>query len=77
MKGRKTTTKITQSCKDFIQIQRRNQKLYSQAKFIQHHQTRFTTNTKGTSLDRKKQEKEKAYKNENKHKTINGNRIIR
>ena len=35
-----------------IQIQQKNQKLYRQgkAKRIQHHQTNFATNTKGTSL---------------------------
>ena len=44
--------------KALIQIWQRNQKLYRQAKAkrIQHHQTSFTTNAKGTSLG----EKEKA-----------------
>ena len=40
---------------DIIQIQQGNQKLYREAKAkrIQHHQTSFTTNTKGTSLGMK------------------------
>ena len=51
MKGKKPTTKINLSSKDLTQIQRRNQKLYRKAKIkrIQHHQTSFTTKTKGTS----------------------------
>ena len=38
--------------KALVQIQWRNQKLYrkTKAKRIQHHQTSFTTNAKGTSL---------------------------
>jgi len=51
----KSTTQITIPSKDLIQIFRRNQKLYRQAKAqrIQHHQTRSSTNAKGSSLDRK------------------------
>ena len=48
----KPTTKITLLSEDHIQIRWRNQKLYRQAKAkrIQHHQTSFTANAKGTSL---------------------------
>ena len=55
MKENNPTSKITLSGKNLLQIQRRNQKLYKQAKVkkIQHHQTSFTTNAKGTSLVRK------------------------
>ena len=51
----KATTQITVPSKDLIQIRRRNQKLYRQAKDerIQHHQTSSPTNSKGYSLDRK------------------------
>ena len=51
----KPTTQITIHSKDLIQILRRNQKLYRQAKAerIQHHQTSSSTNAKGSSLDRK------------------------
>ena len=51
----KTTAKITLSRKDFIQIGKRNKKLYRQAKAdgIQHHQTSSPTNAKGYSLDRR------------------------
>ena len=60
------TTNNTLPSKDLIEIWQRNQKLYRQAKikWIQHHQTSFTTNAKGTSLDRK--QKEKTYKNKSK-----------
>ena len=49
------TTKIILPGKDLIQIRRRDQKLYRQAKAkrIQHHQTSSTTNAKGTSLSGK------------------------
>ena len=62
------TTQVTLSNKDLIQTQRKNQKLYRQAKSrrIPHHKTSSSTNAKGTSLDRK--HKKDAYKN--KHKTI-------
>ena len=55
MKEKKPTAQITVPRKDLIQIRRRNQKLYSQAKAerIQHHQTSSPTNTKGYSLDKK------------------------
>ena len=70
MKGKKPTTKINLSSKDLTQIQRRNQKLYRKAKIkrIQHHQTSFTTKTKGTSQKGNTIET-KGIKN--KHKTIN------
>ena len=76
IEGKKSTNKITLFSKDIIQIQRRNQKLYRQAKVerIQYHQTSFTTNAKGTSLDTK--HKRKKRPNKNKLKTINGNRLI-
>ena len=49
---------------DIIQIQQGNQKLYreSKAKRIQHHQTSFTTNTKGTSLGMKHREEKDLQK---------------
>ena len=52
---KKLTVQITVPIKDLIQIWKRNQKLYRQAKAetIQHHQTRSSTNAKGSSLDRK------------------------
>ena len=51
-KGKKPTTKNTLPSKVLIQIWWRNQKLYREAKAetIEHHQTSFTTNAKGTSL---------------------------
>ena len=51
----KPTTQITIPSKDLIQIWRRNQKLYRQAKAerMQHHQTSSPTNAKGSSLGRK------------------------
>jgi len=51
----KSIKKITLPSKDIIQIQRRNQKRYRQAKAkrIQSHQTSSSTNAKGNSLDRK------------------------
>ena len=50
-----TYNQITVPSKDLIQIWRRNLKLYRQAKAerIKHHQTSSSTNTKGSSLDRK------------------------
>ena len=56
------TTKNTLPSKTLIQIWWRNQKFSRQAKvkIIQHHQTSFTTNSKGT-LGRK-QDKEKTYR---------------
>ena len=70
IEGKKSTNKITLFSKDIIQIQRRNQKLYRQAKVerIQYHQTSFTTNAKGTSLGRR--HKRRKRPTENKHKTI-------
>ena len=54
---------MTVPSKDPIQIWRRNQKLYRQAKAerIQHHQTSYSTNVEGSSLERKR---EKVYNNE-------------
>ena len=51
----KPTAQITVHSQDLIQIWRRNQKLYRQAKAgrIQHHLTSSPTNAKGSSLDRK------------------------
>ena len=50
-----TTQMITVPSKDLIQIKRRNQKLYRQAKAerMQQHQISSSTNAKGSSLDRK------------------------
>ena len=52
---KKPTTKNTLPSKVLIQIRWRNQKFFREAKAqrIQHHQTSFTTNAKGTSLGRK------------------------
>ena len=52
----KPTTQITVTSKGLIQICRRNQKLYRQAKAerIRHHQTSSPTNVKGSSLDTQK-----------------------
>ena len=49
MEGKNLQPRI--SSKALVQILQRNQKLYRQAKakIIQHHQTSFTTNVKGTS----------------------------
>ena len=51
----KPTTKCTLPSKAPVQIWQRNQKLYrkAKAKRVQHHQTSFTTNAKGTSPGRK------------------------
>ena len=59
------TTKNTLPRKTLIQIWWRNQKLYRQTKDkrTQHHQTSFTTNTKGTSLGRKHKTRERPTKN--------------
>ena len=56
--------KITVSSKDIIQIRQRNQNLYRQtkAKRIQHHQTSFTTNAKGTSLGVKQKRRKRPTK---------------
>ena len=65
----KPKAKNTLPSKALIQIWRRNQKVYRQAKAkrIQHHQTSSTRNAKGTSLGGK-HERRKNY--ENKLKTI-------
>ena len=62
--------------KDLIRIQWRNQKLYRQAKAkrIQHHQTSFTTNAKGTSLGGKHKRRKRPTKTNPKQE--NGNRNI-
>ena len=64
------TTKNTLPSETLIQIWWRNQKLSWQAnvKRIQHHQTTFTTNAKGTSLGRKHERRKIPTKN--KPKTI-------
>ena len=55
MKDNNLQPRLLVPSKDLIQILRRNQKLYRQAKAerIQHHQTSSPTNAKGYSLDRK------------------------
>ena len=55
IKGKKPTTNVTVLSKNLIQIGRRKQKLHRQTKGrrIQHHQTVYITNDKGTSLSRK------------------------
>ena len=60
----------TTPSKTLIQMWWRNQKLSRQAKVkkIQHHQTSFTTNANGTSLNRKYKRRKKRTKN--KPKTI-------
>ena len=59
------TIKNTLSSKTLPQIWWRNQKLSRQAKVkrIQHHQTSFTANTKGTSLGRKHKRKKRSAQN--------------
>ena len=56
----KQTNKKRIHSKALIQIRWRNQKLYKQAKAkrIQHHQTSFTTITKGNSLGNKHKRRE-------------------
>ena len=60
----KPTTKVTLPSKAMIQIEWRNQKLYRQAKAktIQHHQTGFTTNAKGTFLRGKQKRRKRPTK---------------
>ena len=48
MNGKNITTKNTPLSKALIQIWLRKQKFYKQKLRIQHHQTSFTTNPKGT-----------------------------
>ena len=62
---------------NYILIQQRNQKLYRQAKAkrIQHHQTTFTTNAKGTYLGGKHR-REKNRHTETNPKKEKGNRNI-
>ena len=62
-------------------MQRRKQKFYRQVKSkrIQQHQTRFTTNSKGTALDRKhkrKKEPQKKKKKKPQNNEMHDNRII-
>ena len=63
--------------KTFLQIWWRNQKLSRQAKVkrIQQHQTSFTTNAKGVSLDKKHKERKDLQK-QTQNNNVNGNRII-
>ena len=60
----KSATKIIIPGKDLIQNLWRNQKLFRQEKVkkIQCHQTRFTTNVKGTYILKKYKRKKKIYK---------------
>ena len=64
------TTKNTLPSKTLLQIWWKNQKISRQAKVkrIQHHQSSFTTNTKGTSLGRT--HKSRKRPTESKPKTI-------
>ena len=57
--GKKPKNKNTLYHKALIQRWQRNQKLYREAKDqrIQHHQTNFRTNAKGTSIGKKKKKK--------------------
>ena len=59
MKG-KTYNQEYSTSKGLIQIKQRNKKFFREAKAerIQHHQTRFTTNAKGTSLGGKHKRRE-------------------
>ena len=70
MKGKNQQPRILYPAKTLIQIWWRNQKLSRQAKIkrIQHYQTSFTTNTKGTSLGSK--HKWRKRPTENKPETI-------
>ena len=73
------TTKNTLPSKTLLQIWWRNQKLSRQAKVkrIQHHQTSFTTNAKGTSLGRKHKRRKRPTENkpQNNKKMITGSHI--
>ena len=66
MEREEPTTKNTLPSKTLLQIWWRNQKLSRQAKIkrIQHHQTSFTTNAKGTSLGRKHKWRKRPTENE-------------
>ena len=71
-------TKNTLPSKTLLQIRWRNQKLSRQAKVkrIQHHQTSFTTNAKGISLDGKYREGKDLQKiNPNNEKTVIGSHL--
>ena len=67
MKEKNLQPRLLYPAKDLIEIRQRNQKLYRQAKAtrIQHHQTSFTTNAKGTSLDGKHKRKRPTKTNPN------------
>ena len=71
MNGKKPTTKNIISSNALIQIWQRNQKLYRQAKVnrIQHHQTSFITNAKGTFLDWKQKKREQENRKDLQAKT--------
>ena len=63
--GKKPKNKNTLYHKALIQRWQRNQKLYREAKDqrIQHHQTNFRTNAKGTSIGKEKKKKEVRTRN--------------
>ena len=70
MKGKKAKPRILHPARLLFKIWWRNQKLSRQAKVqrIQHHQTSFTINAKGTSVGRKFKRKKRLT--QNKPKTI-------
>ena len=74
----KPTTKNTLPSKPLLQTWWRNQKLSREAKVkrIQHHQTSFTTNVKGTSLGRKQKGRKRHTQNKPKIILKNDNRIL-
>ena len=70
MKAKKVKPRILYPARLLLKICWRNQKLYRQAKVqrIQHHQTNFIINAKGTSVGRKFKRKKRLT--QNKPKTI-------
>ena len=58
----KPTTKTTLPSKALLQISQRNQMFYRQAKRVQDHQTRFTTNVKETYIVKKYNKRKMIYK---------------
>ena len=69
------TAQLTVPSKDLLQIWRRNQKLYRQAKAerIQHQQSSSSTNAKGSCVDRKHRKGVETWTQNNK---LNGKGII-
>ena len=65
MKGKKAKPRILHPARLLFKIWWRNQKLSRQAKVqrIQHHQTNFTINAKGTSVGRKFKRKKRLTQN--------------